>query len=290
MSHREKNLTMKVGLLVVTSIIILMLGFIFLENITFRKRCQKIQASFNNISGLVVGADVQVHGVTRGKVESIIVKSEAVEVIFSLEENINLREDAYAALYQVSLITNEKLIDVFPGTSSTSYDTSGYMKTLPTYRFDAGQISGAISNVEGIITEISEDLDTTAGLLFTEGINLIIKTQSAVDTISSLLTELKYAVQETRYNMNLIGSELRYKSKRIEPTLDAIDSTLNKLDSALTLLIIIEDSIVHGKGTLGKLIMEDSLYYDIRRTLNSFEELAEDIKMNPRKYINLEIF
>ncbi len=290
MSHREKNLTMKVGLLVVTSIIILMLGFIFLENITFRKRGQRIQASFNNISGLVVGADVQVHGVTRGKVESIIVKSEAVEVIFSLEENINLREDAYAALYQVSLITNEKLIDVFPGTSSTSYDTSGYMKTLPTYRFDAGQISGAISNVEGIITEISEDLDTTAGLLFTEGINLIIKTQSAVDTISSLLTELKYAVQETRYNMNLIGSELRYKSKRIEPTLDAIDSTLNKLDSALTLLIIIEDSIVHGKGTLGKLIMEDSLYYDIRRTLNSFEELAEDIKMNPRKYINLEIF
>lgn len=290
MSHREKNLTIKVGLLVVTSIIVLMLGFIFLENITLRNKGHKIQASFNNISGLVVGADVQVHGVTRGKVESIIVKSDAVEVIFSLDENINLREDAYAALYQVSLITNEKLIDVFPGTSSTAYDMSGYMKTLPTYRFDAGQISGAISNVEGIITEISEDIDTTAGLLFTEGINLIIKTQSAVDSISSLLTELKCAVQETRYNMNIIGSELRYKSKRIEPTLDAIDSTLNKLDSALTLLIIIEDSIAHGRGTLGKLIMEDSLYYDIRRTLNSFEELAEDIKMNPRKYINLEIF
>ena len=45
-----------------------------------------------------------------------------------------------------------------------------------------------------------------------------------------------------------------------------------------------------GDGTLGKLLNDPGLYYDLRRLTTRLDSLTADFKKNPRRYINLEIF
>lgn len=290
MKYHGKKYTWKVGLFALVSIILLIILFIILENISFRKDGYSIKAIFNNISGLNVGADVQIHGVTRGKVKKISIKPAFVEVILLLDEEVVLKEDAYGAIYQTSLITNMKYIDIFPGTTAALFDTSKFLATKPTITFDAGQISIAIQKAENLIDDIQDNFDTTAGALIRESTNFVIQSQKTLTRLSSLLTFFENTLNQIKEDMQFLKMEMTEKSDRIDPILDILEKDLHKLDSALTLMIVIEDSIAQGKGTLGKIIMEDSLYYDLRRTIRSYEYLANDIRENPRKYINIEIF
>jgi phospholipid/cholesterol/gamma-HCH transport system substrate-binding protein len=45
-----------------------------------------------------------------------------------------------------------------------------------------------------------------------------------------------------------------------------------------------------GEGTLGKLARDDSLYLNMNRAAESIAALVDDIRANPRKYINVSIF
>ena len=45
-----------------------------------------------------------------------------------------------------------------------------------------------------------------------------------------------------------------------------------------------------GDGSLGRLVNDDKLYSDLSTSVAEFKLLLEDIKKNPKKYINLSIF
>jgi phospholipid/cholesterol/gamma-HCH transport system substrate-binding protein len=45
-----------------------------------------------------------------------------------------------------------------------------------------------------------------------------------------------------------------------------------------------------GKGTLGKLVNDDTLYTDVSAAAASIKALIADIKANPKKYFKVELF
>ncbi|MBN1151191.1 MCE family protein [candidate division WOR-3 bacterium] len=290
MKHIEKSYSWKVTVLAVISIVILVTGYIFLSNITFSKKGYRIRAVFNNVSGLFEGADVQIHGVTRGRVSNITIHDKAVEVEMLIDNDVKLNADARAGIYQTSLISNVKYINITPGTLAVAFDTSKFMPTEPVMIFDMGQFSKAVKDVEVLVSDIRSNFDTSAGELIKETTVLAVDAQTTVHNLTYLLAELRQATIQAKSSLSAISAEMSEKSAKIDKTIELMDTTLIKMDTALTLLIEIERSIARGEGTLGKLIKEDSLYYDLRRAVNSYEYLANDIRTNPRKYINLEVF
>ena len=48
--------------------------------------------------------------------------------------------------------------------------------------------------------------------------------------------------------------------------------------------------IDRGEGTLGKLTRDDALYNNLNAAAVNLNKLAEDVRAQPRKYINLKIF
>jgi hypothetical protein len=66
-----------------------------------------------------------------------------------------------------------------------------------------------------------------------------------------------------------------------------IDSKLISAEERLdTLLARIE----HGEGVLGKLIGEDQLIRHIRETVIEFKQLPADIRYDPQRYFNFELY
>jgi phospholipid/cholesterol/gamma-HCH transport system substrate-binding protein len=75
---------------------------------------------------------------------------------------------------------------------------------------------------------------------------------------------------------------------------DSAALTLNRtsvaLDRAATSLEAVLARVNAGEGTLGRLSRDDSLYVALTRAASEIGLLAADIRANPRKYLNLEIF
>jgi phospholipid/cholesterol/gamma-HCH transport system substrate-binding protein len=50
------------------------------------------------------------------------------------------------------------------------------------------------------------------------------------------------------------------------------------------------DQVESGEGTAGKLLADEDLYEQLQRFVTDTQNLVNDIRENPRKYLNLTIF
>ena len=50
------------------------------------------------------------------------------------------------------------------------------------------------------------------------------------------------------------------------------------------------NKVKEGKGNLGKLIYEDSLYENLESSSKELQELLNDLKVNPKRYVHFSLF
>ena len=74
---------------------------------------------------------------------------------------------------------------------------------------------------------------------------------------------------------------------RASMDLEMLTKQLSELSSTFTK---IADKIERGEGTLGAVVQDEALYRDIKKTVQSLDELILDIKEHPKRYIHLELF
>jgi phospholipid/cholesterol/gamma-HCH transport system substrate-binding protein len=45
-----------------------------------------------------------------------------------------------------------------------------------------------------------------------------------------------------------------------------------------------------GKGSMGKLLNDDSFYKNVTKTTNELELLLQDVRLHPTRYVNVSLF
>ena len=86
---------------------------------------------------------------------------------------------------------------------------------------------------------------------------------------------MKVAVTDTLTRGAILGiiANLRYPEVRI---LETTDTLLSKVQS--------------GKGSLGLLARDSTLYLETTKTVQQMRQLLSDIQANPRKYFRFSVF
>ena len=69
-----------------------------------------------------------------------------------------------------------------------------------------------------------------------------------------------------------------------------VNALVTKMESVLADFESISSKIERGEGTLGQFINDDQMYNNLERATKQMEELMQDIKLNPKRYVHFSVF
>ncbi len=239
-----------------------------------------LKARFADANGLREGSEVRLSGVRVGKVDKISLlppatepNAQRVEALMTIDANIDgrpakerIRQDSTAQQGSPSLLGNEMLINISPGTAlaqpAKDYDilrssTSNTVNDFATSGTDLAQRLSKLSDQISVIVRDVEEGKGTVGRLFSD--------EALYNNLNATVRETEDLMQQIRSGN---GSAGRFVN---DPALYN-----NANDIALQLRKIAED-LRAGRGTAGKLLTNDELYNRINRTADRLDHSVEQI-------------
>lgn len=89
-------------------------------------------------------------------------------------------------------------------------------------------------------------------------------------------------------NVNTLTTDFKAVSNNIK----GIDfaSTVGNIDQTINNLNLMSDKINNGEGTLGLLLTDKELYFNLANTTGSANNLLIDLKNNPKRYVHFSVF
>ncbi len=297
MGQRQKEV--QVGLTVILSVIVLVVGMLWLKQYRFAGGDRHYQVDFPAVDGLQVGDRVQVRGIGMGKVASLRIDNDQVRIGVNIDRNVSLGEDAEFRLQTVGIV-GEKVVEVRPGAGKPVPD--GYLfkgiaePSLSGMSADAGRTLKAVDELATDLRDLVRELRAQGHLTGT------------LASAQSTLQEADTTLSENRANVRTLLADLRASAGALRAAVAGPDSglsgalggtrrTLTRADSALVViekaastLLTVADRLEQGRGTAGKLLQDDRLYDEATAALKDLRDVIQDFKRNPRRYIKVSVF
>lgn len=104
-----------VGVFVIVGVIIFIMLYIWLSGKIFFRNTYDVQVYFDDVEGLRVGDPVLVFGIEKGKVKSLQITSDHVDVVLAMDRDVFLPDDTEITIRAVSYIGADKYVKVTPG-------------------------------------------------------------------------------------------------------------------------------------------------------------------------------
>ncbi len=285
-----------IGIALFLASIILVVGLIWLSEQTVGWNNYELRIALPRAEGLKRGDPITVVGIKIGKVEEILFRNNRAEVKIYLQSDKKLARDSKFIMDSGGLLGG-KLINILPG-SSDDYLVDGEIVEgeVATGLLDLGP---AVANLEDKLTAgaeallnpenidrmvlIVKDLQSTASQLQ----NIISKNKANVDATLSNLKEgtggLNALMQDHKGGIDTTVTRLAQASRRF----DAISKELAATSTALR---DISAAIQDRRGSFGALVYERDLYDNLMLATRNLNELLDDIKKQPQKYVHVSVF
>ena len=295
---------LKTGLLAVFAISTFILGYNYLKGSSLFQTDRIFYAVYDNVEGLGVSSPVNINGFRVGKVQSIEIDNRTglMVVTFSVENDFEFSKQSIARIYGGGIIGG-KSVAIVPDFSYTDVAISGDtlksqveegIMELVNDRLSPLQkkIESAVVGVDSLLFAINDILDEKARK------NLRATIANLNDITSSFgvtSTKLQSLITTNESKLNRTFTNLDATAENFAALSDSLSKlNLNKMVTELELTIAnfksLSETLNNGEGTLGKMLNDDTLYQNLEHATRQMEELLQDVKLNPNRYINISVF
>ena len=291
MPRSQQKLTfaeLRVGIFMLVALVVT--AFVILNssgNFNFFEKKMHLRARFVTADGLHSGAEVQLAGVSIGKVDDVVFlppdmpNGERIEATLNVVKTLDkkplpelIRSDSVAQLVATSVLGNDKMINITPGTS----------KGDPIQENAVLQSSAAISMNQ--LTETGNELLAQINKMAVPATEILDKANGGQGTMGrlindeSLYTNLDASIRDLKATVDRINSGKGSAGKFInDPEL------YNNLNKTVGQLQSISNDIRAGRGSAGKFLNDDQLYNetraavaDLRTSAQKISQIADDVK------------
>jgi phospholipid/cholesterol/gamma-HCH transport system substrate-binding protein len=291
----KRNVELQVGSLVLVAIVAASFGLLFLKEFKFRTATWTVEASFPDAAGVSVGAPVLIRGVEKGKVQSIHLDRETVNLILGIEEGVDITKDA--AFFIQPDMMGPTYVVVEQGTSTIMLETGAHLEGKARV-----EIAGLLENSAGLLLRVDRLTRRMDDFLASGSADsLIADISGSAYELRQLAAESRVALPRSLARLDALSEELLEFSQELRPQLGQglervialskeVEALSAELRQATGGLQFMSDQLESGQGTLGRMVAEEDLYLRMESTLGEIDSLLEDIKENPTRYFNFELF
>ncbi|HYE58789.1 MAG TPA: MlaD family protein, partial [Rhodothermales bacterium] len=311
----------KVGLTVIVTLVALILGVRFFEDLPLFEGTDAYYTRFENAEGLSAGASVLVNGVNVGKVQAVSLdpRTRQVRVEYEVQESARLTRGTTAALEGFAALGGVHLA-IKPGPANavvlangteipaeegadlvsqlterapalaarldtfligagltagelyrlTSDPNSDFRLTLAQLRQTSALLNAMVRQQQGNIDAALVSARSAFG-----GLNLAAGNANlAAAEFGGLAQDLRAVTGENRDSLARAVAALNASLRRFDRTTGTFETTALRFDTVLA-------RVNNGRGTLGMLLNDSTLYIRLDTTLSKTNGLIEDFRRNP---------
>jgi len=279
-------------------------GLNFLKGRNLFTSSRQYFAVFDNIGGLKKSSVVSTNGYAVGLVSDIFFKKGDVNKIvveILVENQFKIPKNTIVEIYGADLmgskavnlilgdspkfaVENDTLLSQFGGDLNTLVS-----KKLMPLKDKAENLIVSIDSVMNIIhhtftpetqQNLRRAIAALEGLIITEK-QKISKILDNLESISQNFENSNKSITNLVNNLSTVSDSLA--AANLKKTIDKASITLTQTSEILT-------KINTGKGSLGKLVNNDSLYLNLNKTIQDLDSLIVDLNNHPKRYVHLSIF
>jgi phospholipid/cholesterol/gamma-HCH transport system substrate-binding protein len=289
----------KVGLFMVSSIVLLYLGFNFLKGIDFFSTDKKYYAIYTNIDKLTESNQIFLNGYAIGRVSDIYIQQTKNRVIVEL----SIDSDIMVTRSSVAVLNGELLGGRFiqlvvgkPDEILKAKDTIQTNVAKGLTDLIAENAQPVAANLQTTLTKLNTILDTLGAS--TVLLNRMLgDLQSTPRRLNSTITSMQGNVNQLADTFQMVGSKLNITLSNLQPTLNnfktlsdslkmiQLNGTLIKAQQTISRLNETLGKLSKGDNTASKLMTEDSLYVNLNMLLQNLDSLANHFEKNPRHFM-----
>ena len=294
----------KAAFFVLSTILLFIFGFNYLKGSSILDKQKTIYAVYDEVDGLLVGANVMINGLSIGNVTELdfLPNSTKILVTLKVKDKLNFSSKSTASIYETGVLGGlaisiepvfERESIVKTGDTLMSSVRPGLTELInrqiePLSR----QLQSTITSVDSIFTGASNVLNKQTQEEIKESISVLTSAINAINNssiiIEETLTSKNTQINNTIDNIEKISSNLTNVSNELNSF--GLTSLLSNLEISVDGISSIVNKLNSDNSTLGQLINEDEVYNNLNSSIESLNILINDIKANPKKYVHFSVF
>lgn len=251
--------------------VVVLIGIVVLFYMSFRvgkfgaltRGGYEISVHFDDVSGLDIRSPVELAGVEVGVLKRIALDGYRAKAILVIKDKVKIPTDSALAV-KSSGILGDKYLAIIPGKASTYLKPGDEIANV----IAAADYDEMFSNINSATKNFGQVMEQFKGILGeTEKEGL----REGIKNIKALSGDFREMVGDNKENVKRFIANAARVSERLGPMAD-------KADEALTSVSALVKDVEGGKGTLGLLVKDETLYNDAKEVVASLKSVSKDIE------------
>lgn len=303
------------------AITLFVFGFNFLKGKDLFNKQTKVFAVYDRVDGLIEANPMLVNGFKVGQVQKIELfhpndtSDYRVLVTFLINGQVKIPKNSIAKVVSSDLLGSKAVTILFGkshdyiGDGDTLYSASeDDLKTTVDKRIAPLQkkAENLISSIDSVMLMVQHVLNEKVRENLIQSFesikNAIISLEHTTVRLDTLVGNEQYAMANIIHKINSITTNIDRNNEKINTIITNFSQisdslakvnfkeTMAKTNSALTLANNVLNDINSGKGSIGKLLNNDSLYANLNKSAEDLDKLLKDIRINPERYMHVSVF
>lgn len=301
----------KVGLTVLIGFVILIFGINFLKGKGVFSGGEKYYGVYSRAEGLTEASPIFYKGYKVGIVNSVGFSEDYENIIvgMTLHGDIKFKKNTIAQIYSLDLM-GTKGVRLVNGDSNEMLESGDTLVTsiagdladkvskevLPLKNKAENlvvKIDSLLSNVNSLFDEANK-ASISAGIQsfgvtmqnvesMSHAVNTSLSSRGPMGRTMSNIDSLSFALKSNGETLSSIMSNLNEVTQQLK---DAnIDSMATNMNAVLNGVNTMLSDINDGKGTAGKLLKDEQLYFNLNEVATSLDRLLNDVRHQPSRYV-----
>ncbi len=301
----KRSKEVKTAVLALGTILLFIFGYSFLKGTNILDKDNTFFVTYDNVEGLAKASPVTINGLLVGKVKDITFLNNQGKLLVSFsvtESDFEFSKNSLVRIYSSGLLGGKSLglyPEYDPENRAVSGDTlvgSVEDDMLVAVTKALGPLEDKVNNtlvtLDVLLHSITDILDpkTRANLQ-----NSIANLNTTMESLNDASSSLNGLLKENKGSLNNTFANLENMTTNFNSLSDSLSKLetgklFSELQNVVTRFDTISSALQNGEGSMGKLLTDEQLYENLKGASKQLEELLEDVKLNPKRYLHISVF